>query len=192
MGGAFDPMWKDIDETRPGTPYVVDSTGWGWFGLFILLTVPVLMVYGIVACVTGWVVSQPVVAAGIYLGIGLVAGLLIYCLGQARFRVVGVFATVLTVLPLGLAMALYAIPYLMIQEGFSALVDWVLILIILGIISLMILFWAGSLENGLIHFLLALAFLGLVSMILYSWWTETSHDWITWSKLLELYGFSSS
>lgn len=35
---AFSPPWKDIDDTRPGAPYVVDSDGWGWFALFIIIS----------------------------------------------------------------------------------------------------------------------------------------------------------
>lgn len=192
MGGAFDPMWKDIDETRPGTPYVVDGTGWGFFGVLVLLSVPALILLSIVTGITGWIAAHPVLSGGIYLGIGLAVGVLLYCLEPVKFRVLGIAATILTFLPLGLTMALYAIPYMMIEGGFSSLIDWLLILVILGIVCLMILSWAVSLENGLLHFFIALVPFVLASLLLWFWWTEGSHGWITWSDLRELYGFVPS
>ena len=111
---AFSPPWKDIDDTRPGTPYVVDSDGWGWFALFIVLTIPFLAIAGVVVGFSALICAHPIVSLLCYVVLTLVIGGAFYARAAIRHRICGVIATVLTMAPLGMGVALYAIPYVML------------------------------------------------------------------------------
>lgn len=185
---AFSPPWKDIDDTRPGTPYVVDSDGWGWFALFIIISIPFLAVAGVVVQLSTVVCAHPIASLLGYTALTLLLGVIFYSRAAIRHRICGVIATVLTMAPLGMGVALYAVPYVVLEGSFSAITDWILVAAFLFGITFFIFAICNLLKNGLTHLVIGLIF------FVFAWFFITGlisseADVMSWESIRNLYGF---
>ncbi|MGN0664481.1 MAG: hypothetical protein ACI4L5_05335 [Negativibacillus sp.] len=137
---AFGPIWGDVDRTRPGTPYVVDDDGWGWFFLFILFTLPFFLLWILLYQTAGWICQHPYITGGIYLLLSSIIGLLLYSGKPWLMKILGIITTILTLIPLAMVQALYLIPSLMISEAILSMVfEWLLTTFVVAAITLFIL-----------------------------------------------------
>ena len=185
---AFSPPWKDIDDTRPGTPYVVDSDGWGWFALFIVISIPFLAVAGVVVQLSAVVCAHPFASLLCYVTLTLVIGGVFYARPTIRHRICDVIATVLTMAPLGMGVALYAVPFVMLEGSFSAIIDWVLVAALLFGMTFFIFVICNLLKNGRTHLVIAIIFL-VFACFLITGMISSEADVVNWESIRNLYGF---
>lgn len=185
---AFGSPWKDMDDTRPGTPYVVDNNGWGWFFVFLLVAIPFLMVGGLIAQISTWVCLHPILSSLLYLLLAFICGVIFYSRSSMRHRVCGVAAALLTWLPLSLGAGLYMIPYVMLEGSVSSFLDWVLVAALLFGITFFIFSICNLLRNGLIHLFISLLFF-VLSVIFIMALISSESDLLSWSSIQCLYGF---
>lgn len=156
---AFGSPWGEIDETRPGVPVVVDSNGWGWFGLLFLLALPLMVIGGVSRQVCAWIEEHLVIFVILYVASFIVLGLVLYARPNARHRIFGVVATVLTAVPLGLVLVLYFVPYALSRDSvFEVATSCLSTVGLLGAVMFLILSVGALLRNGARHFAIAFAF----------------------------------
>lgn len=183
---AFGSSWKDIDETRPGTPYVVDSDGWGWFLLFILASVPLLIAGSMVKGFSLFVVRHPVIFLMCYMGISVITGACIYLKRHKKWKICGIIAVFLTMLPAGIVELLYAVPVMVIYDSLiAATIEWILVILVVMGIAAGILLCCNLLGNGIIHLVISVLFSGIVFYILYQ--VLSSSDKINWEVISNIY-----
>lgn len=183
----FGSPWKDIDDTKVGTPYLVDNSGWGWFLIFIIIAVPFLMLGSAVFTFSIWICQHPVLSFVLYLIISIVIGALFYGRSSVRYRICGILATIFTMIPMGMGVALYAIPYVMITGKLSAAFDWILVTAFLCGITFFIFALCKLLKNGRIHLVMSLVFLALAYLFINNLIASES-DVLSWQAIGNLYG----
>lgn len=185
---AFGSPWKDIDDTNPGTPYVVDNDGWGWLFIFIIAAIPFLLVGSAICYISSWICTHPILAATIYLIISFLFGIIFYSRFSMKHRVCGIIATVVTMLPLEMGVGFYAIPYTMLEGSFFAFFDWVLVTAFLFGIIFFIFSICNLLKNGLIHLVIGVVFLALAYLFVRSLILSES-DVLSKEAIKQIYGF---
>lgn len=185
--GAFSPMWKDIDDTKPGAPYIVDSDGWGWFFLFILLSIPFLAVGSVLVWARDIVCEHPLISAIVYFLICGIFGMAFYWNRSIKHRICGLLGSMLTLLPLGTAVAFYVIPYLQTGNLLSVTFDFILIAAIIVIITYFIFSICNLLRNGLIHLIVGTIFFSIVFLMVMG--NLSSSEDMNWEVIKQLYGF---
>lgn len=179
---AFGSPWGDIDQTPPGTPYIVDSDGWGWFLLLILFAVPILLVASILSEAGGLLFRHPYLCGGIYIALSAWISFLKYRDKPKVHRVPGMFAAFLTMLPLGIAEGLYALPYLVLNSLISGLFEW---LIVTAFVLAITVFLMSVIKNGFLHLFLALLFFMLTTLLVLG--VLRSSDLVNWDAIYKLY-----
>lgn len=182
---AFGSPWEDIDQTRPGQPYVVDSDGWGWFMLFILLAVPFAVLGAILAQLAETICAHPYITICVYLLFACILSLVLNTRGNRRHRVLGVISTMLTLLPFIQVQMLYMIPYLLQNSLFSAAFEWLIVTAAMVGLTFFILAICNVLQNRLVQLLLALLFLALTCLILFLCLSSSKE--INWAVVQTLY-----
>ena len=182
---TFGSPWKDIDETLPGKPYVVDSDGWGGFALFILLALPFFIV-GILLTQGAIIICEhPLLSSAVYLICSLLLGIVLYRSRQKRWRPLGIIATILNLLPFALVEGFYMIPYMMQHSLFAFVFEWIFVTVVVGGLTFSILIIAHKLSSGLVHFLSASLFFLIVFLILNS--VLSSSDDLNWAIAFSVY-----
>lgn len=185
---SFGSPWKDIEETEPGSVYVVGNDGWGWFFLFILVSLPFLAVAQAVVSASAWICMHPWLSAVSYLLISLLAGIVFYSRRTMQHHIWGIAATVLTMLPLAMGIGLYAIPYIALQGTLSATFDWVLIAAFTSVITYFIFSICNLLKDGRKHFVIGTIFCMVSAFFVYRL-IVMEGELLTWPAILQVYGF---
>ena len=185
---VFGPPWEDIDDTKAGTAYVVNSDGWGWFAIFIIVAIPFLAVGTVIYQISSWISNHPILSGIIYLMITFLSGIIFYSRPTMRHRICGIIATIITMLPLGIGVGLYAIPYVMLDGSFSSAFDWVLITLFAYGIIFFIFSICNILRNGIIHMIIGVVFLVFASLLI-SGLISSASEVLSWEAILQLYGF---
>jgi hypothetical protein len=182
---AFGNPWGDIDRTQPGQPYVADSDGWGWFALLIMLALPFFVMGILLMQMTEAICKHPYISFGTYLVFSFVFGLIFYSRGNKKFKLAGIAATMITLLPFALTEAFYMVPYIVQHALFASVFEWLIVTAILGGITFFILSIANLLENGWIHLILAVIFFAIVFAVLNHF--LSSSDQINWALVSTVY-----
>ena len=164
----------------------MDHTGWGWFAVFLLFAMTFFLVAMSVVRISYLIAMHPFLSCCGYLLGAFLLGCFFYGRSGMKNRAVGVIAFVIGQLPLGAAMGLYAIPYVLLSESFFAALDWVLIAGMLFGVDFFVLSIAKVLKNGWIHLLLSVLFLGIgcafISGLLYS-----ERELLSWAAIQAVY-----
>lgn len=185
---AFRSPWKDIDDTRPGTPYVVTNDGWGWFFIVILAAVPFLMVGRVIYQISEWICEHPIFSSAIYGIVSVLFGIIFYSRSSMRHRLCGVIAAVISILPFGMGMGLYAIPSVMLKGTISSFFDWALVAAFLFGIVFFIFSVCNILRNGLTHLVIGVVFFAFVSFLIMGCILPGSKI-LSLESIKQLYGF---
>lgn len=183
---AFEPWSDEIERSQPGQPYVVDSSGWGWFMLLYLIALPFVVLSFLIADFAEWYTDHPVLCLNIYYLFACIIGFIFYRNQTCKHRILGVISTLLTMAPLAGFMTGYAIPFIILDPGFDAFFDFILILLLLSGGMIFIFRLCGVLKSGLAHLIMALIFLGL-SFLLFQVAIGTERDLLTPDAVWALY-----
>lgn len=182
---AFGSPWGDIDRTPPGAPYVVDSDGWGWFALFILMALPFFIIGIFMIKLTEAICAHPYISVGLYIAFAIIVGIVFYHKKNKRWRALGVIATIITFFPFAMVEGFYMIPYIMQNSLFVAVFEWIFVSAVVGGITIFIMMISRQFDSGMVHFALALIFASIVFMILNHF--LSSSDEINWNVVFTLY-----
>lgn len=165
---AFSPIDSDIDRTPRGVPYVVDSDGWGWWGLILLLLLPLLVIGAWLKEGTEWIQLHAPAVMCMFGGICLLAGMCSYRNRTARHRLLGKLAVSLAGLSLGMIQFGYLVPYMKCHSEIESAVEWLLLTAIVVGAIIFITAIMRLLQNGLLHFLLSsVLFVGTTLVAVY-------------------------
>lgn len=182
--GAFDPLWHDIDQTPPGKPYVVDSSGWGWCLLFVLASLPFLLLGALISSAATLFARYLWLILPVHLAFSALLGLWLYPRGSRR-RALGVAASVVDLMPLPVALALYMVPFALLSPGFSSAFDFVLLLG-LGLGGEFFLCkLAQVMRSAAVHLVLSLVLLALTGLL--CWAGIGGESALTWDSIRALY-----
>lgn len=165
--GAFDPIFSDIDRTRPGQPYVVDSNGWGWFMLLLLAAIPFIILSALLSSISEFMKEHLLLCVIVYLLFSFGAGLFLYKNKQIKHRKIGVIATVFTLSPIAFVQIAYTIPFMLSEPGFDATFDFILMLALTVGGSIFAFSISRLLRNGVVHLIMAIVFIGISAYITY-------------------------
>ncbi|MGM9565805.1 hypothetical protein [Evtepia sp.] len=182
---AFGPPWGDVDRKRPGAPYVVDSDGWGWLFLFIILALPFLFVDSLLRRLSETICAHPYMALIIYSLFSLVIAIAIYVRGRKKQRIFGIIATVLNLMPFSMVTGLYLIPFIMQNSSFSSILEWLIVTVIMGGITILIIVIFSRFSSGATHLLASILFCGIVFYLLNRMLSSSSD--INWDVIKALY-----
>lgn len=182
---AFGSPWGDLDRTPANTPYVVDSDGWGWFALFLIFALPFFCLGILITQLAETVCAHPHMTVFIYLIISSVFSFIFNIRMQQRFKILGIFATILAMIPFMLVQVLYLIPYIVQNSLFASVFEWIIVTAVIGGISFFILAISNVIRNGMIQLTISMIFLAVTIVILHSY-ISSSED-INWSFILSLY-----
>ncbi|MGN1249918.1 MAG: hypothetical protein ACI4XW_07535, partial [Candidatus Spyradocola sp.] len=164
---AFGDPWGDIDRTRPGQIYLVESDGWGWFMIFILLALPFFILGLFLTQLSAAICEHPYITICVYSIFAIVFSIAFNIFTHQRFKVVGTIATILTLTPIFLVQILYMIPYISQNSLFGAVFEWLVVTAMMVGLTFFILAMMNLLKNGWIHLGVAAVFLALTVFILY-------------------------
>ncbi len=184
---AFGHIWKDIDDTKSGAPYVVDSDGWGWFFIFMILILPIFILGLILNKMANIICQYIYFITGVYLILSTIMGIVFYKKNINKYRFFGAIATIITLLPFLIVELLYAIPYVMIQGLFSAVFEFFCATAVILGVTFFILSIAKLIQNGILHFFIASVFLVITVIIMKN--MILSSDIITLETLKNLYQY---
>lgn len=163
---AFKAPWSDIEETYPGQPYVVDSNGWGWFAIFMLLALPFFLIWLFLHRFANAVCEHPYVFAGIYLAISCIFGFILYWNKAKKHPFLGFLAVVLTLLPIAWVQGIYAIPYVLLKDGFFwVTIEWLLVTAAIVGATVFVMVISNTLGNGLMHLMIAMVFFVIIVLL---------------------------
>lgn len=164
---VFSPMSDDIDRTQPGQPYIIDSTGWGWFMLLYLSLLPFLYLFAAVAGFAVFFANHVALFLTLYLAAALIISIVLYRKRSYRHRAFGRIAVVLTMLPPLLLTVFYAVPYAVLKPGFDSTLEFFLVLLLTVGGQVLVFSIARLRRDGLRHFFISLIFFGLSILLLY-------------------------
>lgn len=184
---VFNHIDSDIDRTRPGQPYVVDSDGWGWFMLIFLMILPFLLLSVLVSSFAKFFVEYLPICLITYSVASLFLGILLYCSPKVKYRTLGIISTILTMIPLVSSLTVYAIPYVLLAPGTDSTFDFILLFALLGGVTFLIFSLCRLFKNGILHFVMALGFL-LLSLLLLSVCLDVESDLLTINTIRMVYG----
>lgn len=157
--------------------------------IFILVAIPFLMMGSAIFQISSWVCENLVLSVIIYLVVSFICGIIFYRRPFIKHRICGVFASVLTMLPLGMGAVLYMIPYVLLEGSFSSVLDWILVAIFIFIIMFFIFSICNLLQNGLIHLIIGFVFFTF-AYLFFMGLIASESDILSWQTIGDLYGFS--
>ncbi len=163
---AFDPIGSGIDRTLPGQPHVVDSDGWGWGMLLLFLALPFVYLTAVVIRFASFFASHAVPCLLVYLVFSFLIGRVLYRSKANRHRVLGLLAAMLTMLPMGLIVTFYTVPFAVLEPGFTSAFDFIILLLLCFGGEVLIFSLSRLLKNGRTHFSMSIAFLLLGLLLL--------------------------
>lgn len=179
---AFGSPWGDVDKTRPGTPYVVDSDGWGWLLLLIVFALPLLLLASLVSEVGGLIFRYPWLFGGAYLALSVWVSFLKYKGSPKRHRIPGTLASLLTMLSFGIVEALYALPYMALNSLLSGLIEWFFVTVFMLGITV---FLMTVIKNGFLHLFLAVLISSFTTLVVLG--VLNGADTVNWDAVIKLY-----
>ena len=183
---AFDSWSDEIERTPPGQPYVVDSSGWGWFMLFYLAALPFIVLSVLIEDFAKWYAEHLILCLIIFALHSCIIGILLYRRRNYKHRVLGVIASLLTTAPLACFMTRYLIPFVILEPGFDAVFDFILIILLLFGGQVLVFSLCRLFKNGLAHLFLSALFIG-VSFLLLIVAVNSEKDLLTFDAILSLY-----
>ena len=163
---AFKSPWSDIDETYPGQPYVVDSNGWGWFAIFIIVALPFCLIWSFLDQLADAICEHPYIAVIIYLFLSFALSYFVCRSKTSKTTVLDFLAVVIALLPIAWVQGVYAIPYVLTKDGFFwVTVEWLLVTAAIVGVTVFVIAVSSKLKNGIVQIVVAVVYFVIVKLI---------------------------
>lgn len=134
------------------------------FSLSAALIIPIAASAVFTEAIAKFVDKLPVVAALIYLLICAVSGFVMYY-GQHEYKICGIIAVVLTLMPFGLAQGLWLMPEVAYNCNFGTWFEWLFFTVIIAVITVFVLALLMLFRNGKRHLITVLSLYGIVGIV---------------------------
>lgn len=167
MGEKY--YYYNSDDSGSGHIYAYDKeeAGGGLFMLLVIAAIPLLFASIFLQSYANAVTQHPVIAALIY---GVVAVLLSYVLNrspQKKYRLLGIIATMISLVPFAAMQVVYAIPGILISESFFGLVfEWLFMSAIVVGVTIFVIALGNASKNGIVQLVLAIIFLAITLVLI--------------------------
>lgn len=149
------------------TYYKTSGDGFGWFAFFLILATPFFIIAVWLRQYALFVSDHSVLSSLAFLGFSVFLGTLLYRKKKVKHRLIGVIAVVISLLPIGLAQVLYAIPYILSHDSAVGVTfEWMVV----TFFTVGIAFFTNQIctlfRNGLKHLLVATVYLIIVLFVI--------------------------
>lgn len=160
--------YYDSDDSGSGYIYAYDNeeAGIGVFMLLIIAAIPLLFVSVILQSYANAVTQHPVIAALVYCVATVVLSYMLNKSPQKKYRLLGMIATIISMVPFAATQVVYAIPAILISESFFGLVfEWLFLSVIVVGVTIFVITLGNASKNGIVHLVFAIIFL-VITLVL--------------------------
>lgn len=142
------------------TLYVSQGDGFGWFALLFVLATPFFIIAAWLRQYALFATEHVLLSWVVFLGLSVVLGNLLYRKRRAANRKLGIVAVVVSLLPIAIAQACYAIPYILSHDGaIGVAFEWMIVTFITVGISFFVIQISLLFKNGIKHLMVAAVYL---------------------------------
>lgn len=142
------------------TLYVSRGDGFGWFALLFVLATPFFIIAVWLRQYALFATEHALLSWAVFLGLSVVLGNLLYRKRKATNRKLGIVAVVVSLLPIAIAQACYAIPYILSHDGaIGVAFEWMIVTFITVGISFFVIQISLLFKNGIKHLMVAAVYL---------------------------------
>ena len=144
------------------TLYVSRGDGFGWFALLFVLATPFFIIAVWLRQYALFASEHALLSWVVFFGLSVVLGDLLYK-RKATNRKLGIVAVVVSLLPIAIAQACYAIPYILSHDGaIGVAFEWMIVTFITVGISFFVIQISLLFKNGIKHLMVAAVYLFIV------------------------------
>ena len=148
----------------PIVPYVrverqIPGYVYGFVGL--LLLAPILYLWAYFCLFVEFYSKHVILFNAIYLVLSLIVSYFL-C---GKFDPIQYISYVLSFIPFAWAQAIYALPYVLKNQGFWGAFEWVIVTVVIGGISIFVIFINKAVENRIISIILSIIFVVAVCLL---------------------------
>lgn len=149
------------------TLYVSRGDGFGWFALLFVLATPFFIIAVWLRQYALFASEHALLSWIIFLGLSVLLGDLLYRKTKASNKKLGIVAVVAFLLPIAIAQACYAIPYILSHDGaIGVTFEWLIVTFFTVGISLFVIQISLLFKNGIKHLMVAAVYL-LIALIVF-------------------------
>ena len=150
------------------TVYVSEGDGFGWLGLLFVLATPFFIIAVWLRQYASFASEHALLSWGVFLSLSTALGALLYKKRNATHRILGIVAVVVTLLPVALAQAFYAIPYILSHNGaIGVTFEWSIVTFFTVGISFFVTQISLLFKNGVKHLIIATVYLLIALIIIF-------------------------
>ena len=147
------------------TLYVSQGDGFGWLALLFVLATPFFIIAVWLRQYALFVSEHVLLSWAAFLGLSVVLGNLLYRKKKAENKRIGIIAVVVSLLPIAIAQACYAIPYILSHDGAMGVTfEWLIVTFFTVGISFFVIQISLLFKNGMKHLMVAAVYL-IVALI---------------------------
>lgn len=147
------------------TLYVSRGDGFGWFALLLVLAIPFFIIAAWLRQYALFASEHALLTWVVFLGLSVVLGDLLYRRKKAENKKLGIVAVAVSLLPIAMAQAFYAIPYILSHEGaLGVTFEWLIVTFFTVGISFFVIQISLLFKNGVKHLVVATVYL-LIALI---------------------------
>lgn len=142
------------------TLYVSRGDGFGWFALLFVLATPFFIIAVWLRQYALFTSAHALLSWIIFLGLSVLLGDLLYRKKKASNKKLGIVAVVVSLLPIAMAQAFYAIPYILAHDGaIGVAFEWLIVTFFTVGISFFVIQISLLFMNGVKHLMVAATYL---------------------------------
>lgn len=166
---------------------IIFSGEWTWLAMLLLMAVPFALLLFFMEKAALFFARHVIIIGVVYLLASLALAAAIYLPKGKRWRVPGFAAVLLTTVPTFLALTFYLIPFEVLDPGFDAIFDFILIMLPFLGGAILIISISRHLNNGFTHLAIAAVYF-VLCLLLLRVAVSTESDIISLESIKTLYG----
>lgn len=147
--------------------YVIEDDGFGWFVLFLVLATPFFIIAVWLRQYALFASEHPLLLWGVFLGLSWLLGRRLYRKKDVQSDKIGIVAVMVSVLPIAIGQAFYAIPYILSHEGAVGVAfEWMIVTFFTVGISVFVIQISLLFRDGIKHLMVAAVYLVIALFII--------------------------
>ncbi len=148
------------------TLYVSENDGLGWFAFFVILSTPAFIIAVWLKQFATFASEHAFLSWIVFLGFSTVLGIILYRKKNAVKKNAGIVAVIVSLLPVALTQAFYAIPYILSHDGALGITfEWLIVTFFTVGISFFVIQISLLFKSGFKHLAVATVYL-LITLII--------------------------
>lgn len=160
-------MANYIYDKETDTLYISDGDGISWLAVLFVLAVPFILISSWLQQYAQFVNSHSPLALLIFIAFSILVSIWINARSKTRFLLIGILASVISMLPIALIQKHYAIPIIQSDnEALFIVIEWFFPTFFTISISFFLIQISLLLKNGIIHLILSLVYLAITILFI--------------------------